>query len=283
MILKLFKSLIPFSAFVTLYIEAYRRELYSGLIFIPVLFALIYLVIGLFKVIKSKKSDFLSCLLVALLLLLIPVKVYYTYYNILIHFLILGTSAYWFYKTQKKINFEIRIMTLSLIVLNIGLLCTSDTRVFKFIYGKENSYTTNLKTSNFKGQPEYASSGGAMSYVQLQWKVNEVYNYPQAIAISVFYTDRSWIKPDIKYSGIVSLLNHEQTHLNILEATRIEAIDSLKSFWGKSPKEIESILTYFHNQERRTQIVYDSITNHGLFDHYQKQWDEKTMKRLRAK
>jgi hypothetical protein len=114
----------------------------------------------------------------------------------------------------------------------------------------------------------------------IKYKVNKLYNYPNAVISTFMIPNESWKKEISDEKAQKELLNHEKGHFNIVEANMRFAKDSLQQVWGKNPARIEEIIEFYIDQKETTQDKYDSETENGSNIKKQRDWDELIKKLL---
>lgn len=277
--MKYIKALIPFSVFfilfftsISLIVNSY--ELYIPL-YLPILFGLIYFIKSFVKLIERNKIELTNLVIITLLYFQTSLKIFYIYYNLFITLILIIVSLYFIYKFWTKLKLSNKFTTILLILTNSILFFTSD----NYILGKLNEFSysgqpwiRNVTWNDFEGEQIDSSKYSALISTSLNYKINRVYNYPQAIVISTMDKKMSWKRESISPNN-AKLLKHEQGHFDIAELQTRLANDSIKNIWPSKTIELDSIINYFRKRHESFTDDYDKYTRHSLDTINQKVFD----------
>ncbi len=94
-----------------------------------------------------------------------------------------------------------------------------------------------------------------------------------------FYPNSSWVIPEKKTSY---LLAHEQLHFNISELYARKLFRTFKAYvpMRNIRRDLTRIYQQIELERKKTQILYDRETNHGLLKEAQQEWEMRIAKEL---
>lgn len=95
----------------------------------------------------------------------------------------------------------------------------------------------------------------------LKWKISKAYNYPPAIVVALMEPHKSWKGETYQYEKLA--LEHEQTHFDIVELYKRRVTDSISKSWGKTPGQIEDVISFFIDKIDYAQKEFDFVTYGG--------------------
>lgn len=245
----------------------YKNLLLIGM---PIIFSIYNFIRGLVQE-DSKLST--KSFAIAILFILIGIKIEYHLYNWLIHIILIITSLYLFKPFKNLMGEKLKSLGIILICINFILLLTPNNWILNQLNYEKKSWSTNLEWNDFKGTPEKQSKLDAIISTGVQYKVNKVFNYPNAVISAYMIQNESWNKEISDVNAKKELLNHEKGHFNIVEAHIRFTQDSLQKIWGANSDKIEKVIDYYLEQKEITQDRYDSITQHGSILDKQREWD----------
>lgn len=253
------------------------------IIVLPLLYSCYYLAKAIFCLLRNKYSESFVVFLSALLVLIVPVKIQFEYYNVFFFgFLIFISVAFLKGKTISP-DFRPAVVTFSLLILlNIILILIPNNLVTTYLNNQYLSWRPNLIWSDFKGQPEPTQKSVSFIDSNLRWKLNKVFNYPAGTVIAIMDQSKSYkriappdVDPDfLKWVNRYSL-KHEKTHFNITEFYSRKANEQLGSKWPLRETEAKIILEQIFEEYNHEDKLYDSITHHGLDTIQQINWTKK--------
>jgi hypothetical protein len=142
-----------------------------------------------------------------------------------------------------------------------------------------------LVWADFKGQPQAGEPADALTYTANQtsfegFSVGSRFNVKAEITC-YFIKANSWVKEG---KATEYLLNHEQRHFDIAEASAREFRKEIQlaHFNSNNMNELsQKISEEVHQKYGRLQQQYDSETNHSRIEEKQKEWNVKIDKMLR--
>ena len=237
------------------------------------LFFFFHLIISSIFFFKKETKKALQNFLIAISLGILMLKINYELYNLIFPIIVILISIYFFNKSKH--------ITLTVLLFNLIILFTPDSFLFKYQNSNMTVWTPKISWENFQGKPKKNSTFSASIYSEFRGKINRMSNYPPVLLYATMDEHKSWKKP-INNSNDDALLAHEQIHFDITELLKRKALDSINKSWGKSPKEIKTIIVYYAGLEDNFQSQYDSITRHGINKENQKIWSEKISKELNS-
>ncbi len=273
-----FKPLKPLLIFLSIWIFSFSLLILSWNIvipfFIPTIFGIYYLLKGLYKLTLKLRVEGLNYIIIGLLLISISIKLFYIYYNLLILIALLIGTFYYYKKLHQKLDSKIKYLFHFVITINIFLLLTPDTYILSKInqvYDKKN-WSSKITWNDFQGKQIDSSKFSAQIYTSLNYKVNKVYNYPQAIITSRMNKTLSWKRESINLND-PRLLKHEQGHFDIAEIQTVKAIDSINNSWPLNYDKLNKIIIHFSKINSELTRDYDKYTKHSQDTTYQKVFD----------
>ena len=219
----------------------------------------------------GKSADAKYSILIGFIFTFFTLKFGYVYFNIF-YIPIIVISSFLILKTITTASSKKQTI-LKLISTICVLVCFIPDRAILRHFNSDNGklYASKIDWSYFEGEPIDTSEFAAVIYTFNIWKVNQVFNYPQAIMVSKLDPKSSWVEED--QLSNMRLLNHEQGHFNITEIHTRKAEDSISKAWGNSANQIESIIEFYVDQKDKMQTYYDKTTNHGLDTILQQKWN----------
>ena len=248
------------------------------LILLPIIFSLYFLIQIFTFIFNGRLTNSLLSFLLAILSFYTDVKIYYTYYNLVIHIVLICITIFYWFRVRKTISIFIKSIGYILVVINISLVFIPNESVYQHWNHKEIVWR-NLTWNDFKGIPDKEENPdfAAQTNSGIEWKVNEAFNYPPAIVVSYMDTYKSWKKPYIgkNESKDSLLLQHEQIHFDLYELRRRAIVKVLSHHWGEST---DSLNRFIRTRARDVTLIskkYDVQTSHGLNQEVQKLWTKK--------
>ena len=158
------------------------------------------------------------------------------------------------------------------------------------VFGQKNEVETikwsveKLVWEDFKGKPNPSKDHHAASTrsgITYSWSYTAK---PEGIDLdfdvfSNFYPESSWV---ISGEETPALLAHEQLHFDISE---LFARKLLKAFQAYVPmrnirRDLTKIYQQIEAERKRTQLLYDRQTNHGLLKEAQQEWEMRIAEEL---
>ncbi len=245
--------------------------------FLPIAF---YLVMSLSHVLKKQKGEALLYVLFSVLLFAIPVKVMFTYYNIILHAALIALFLFIFYRLGKgELNRSFKIFASLISLINVALLFTPDVAAITYLganYGVKDYDEKPLTWDQF--QKADSIEGGYSAHIAstIASRISRVRNYTPATVIAKMNTEKSLYI--LKNEG---LLEHELYHFKITELTACKLRKALEEYHFASHEAIRIIVDQYMDTLYDQQKAYDTQTNHNLNSSEQKRWKLKTDEALK--
>jgi len=258
---------------------------------IPPLYAIIYFLIGISRLTYKKYLDGILLLFCSALVLILPFKITYYYYNIYF-FICITILGAWFLKAYylKFNSSEYRTIAVLLVAINAVVIVLPDSVIFSHLNRQRVMWTPNLEWKDFRGQPFGNKHYGAHLHSNLRWRANRVYSYPAGTVIAFMEPDSSYKKklpshlaPELRDNLDNELLKHEQIHFDIAEYYARLANERIASQWFLSETEVETIFDIVFAEYVKEEIEYDSVTKHSTDIEQQAKWIEKYQNILNVK
>jgi hypothetical protein len=241
---------------------------------IPWLYGCLYFGISVSFLSKSKFKKALYSFVITALLASISLKFEYWHYNIALTALIMLVALF-IMKFLRNDGVSGLVTTcLLLVLLNACLIPVSDSAILARLNYDSYAWSPNVSWEQFQAEPDSNSTYEAVIDEAFIWKINKVYNYPPAIILATMKPATSWKRHLKNATWSEELLQHEQTHLDITELYRRNAVDSILQLWGSKPKALENVILYFIVQKNLKQLEYDSLTAHGMVPVEQLVWTQ---------
>lgn len=241
-------------------------------IIIPFLFSIINILVFLLKGIKKSKWE-AKYLLISFLYFTISLKLFYIYYNIFIPIILVAISVYVLMNQEfssERIKSRLHLLTIIVTLL----IFIPDISIFKFYQPTDRKiWGDDIEWEDFEG-PKPSDINNRLSRVSftISYEYNRAYNYPNLISVTTMVKSLSWIKPGYDNND---LLEHERLHVDICEVIRNQFEDSVKSIENKDSTKIYETYKSYLVKNKKMQVEYDSITNHGLDSIEQAKWNKK--------
>ena len=246
-----------------------------------VVFAIFYLVKSIVALVKKQGAVLsLSYFFVALNVLMICTKIYFRFYNMYLHLIVIAISIILFWQLIKKSKNEeleanysrIRPAYSIYFLLSFILLFVSDLWLFAkwdfefILYSDEAS----LNWNHFNGAPETndACNYSAGINCEIMYRLNYVHNYKVAVVGAFMNPNKSWRKAENP-----ELLKHENYHFKIDEIF-VRKIRNRISELNSNEKVGQIVDEEIKNRDEM-QGSYDGETNHGLNLVVQQSWYKK--------
>lgn len=258
---------------------------------VPPLYAITYFAIGISRLTYKNYLDGILLFFCTALVLILPFKVTYSYYNIYF-FIFITILGIWFLKSyySKFNSSKYRTVAVLLVVVNAVVIVLPDSVIFSHLNWQRVMWTPNLKWKDFRGEPFGEEHYGAHLRSNLRWRANRVYSYPAGTVIAYMEPDSSYKKelpshlaPELRDSLVRELLKHEQIHFDIAEYYARLANERIASQWFLSETEVETIFNKVFAEYVKEETEYDSVTKHSTDIEQQAKWTEKYQQRLNIK
>lgn len=230
----------------------------------------IYFVLSIKMLLKWEMKKSISYFLFTLLVLSIPNKIFFEYHNIIIHFLILSSFLFVFYK--QKIPYSPYYKTLVYIVLfiNVLLFLLGDNYIYKnagAFYAYKPYSNDGISKCDFKKVDSLNNNFDAEISTIIHYKINKVYNYTPAVIASVMQLDECFY---VELSD--KLVAHEYYHFKITETISRQLYKTLSKSPFSNKSTTQDIIYKYLDSLRIKQLNYDTETNHSLNQDVQMQW-----------
>jgi hypothetical protein len=206
-----------------------------------------------------------------LLIISIPTKIWFTYYNIIVHFVLLSCFLLLIYKrTELELNKYFKTFILLIVTINIFLLFAGDNFVneklganylFKSYSSEQLNWDHFNKVNHIKGgyHAEIESS--------ISCRINKVFNYTPATAVA---------KTELESNHFISksdnLLEHELYHFKITEVVTRKLNKALDNYHFSNAEKTKKVFWQYLDTLNNMQKAYDTETEHNLNSQKQRQW-----------
>jgi hypothetical protein len=245
--------------------------------FLPILF---YLVMSLRSALNKQSREALIYVLFSVLLLAIPVKVQFMYYNVILHAALIALFLFVFYRSKKHgLNRSFKVFAYLLISMNAALLFTNDTAVITYLgtnYGRKNYDNEPLTWHHFQKTDSIEEGFSALISSTIVCRINRMRNYTPATVIAKMNTEKS-----LYILTNDGLLEHELYHFKLTELTARRLRKALDKYHFASHDEIKAVVDQYMDTLYMVQKTYDRETNHNLNSSGQKQWKLKIDEELK--
>lgn len=234
---------------------------------------LYYFGLSVFKLIKKEFRTSLLYFLFSLLILFIPIKILFTYYNLILHFTVIVLFSILFYKQYNlELKEHFRYLAYFVLAINTLLLFTNSTIVNQNVFS---NYTTlpyssiPLDWSHFNKTDTLIGQHAATIDTYILFKSNKMFNYRSAIAIAVMNRDGSYYKFEHK-----DVLKHENYHFNITELICRKLNIALNNNHFASYDMTKVIIQNYLDSLGIMQKNYDTESIHGTEQNAQLYWEK---------
>jgi len=248
------------------------------LILLPILCGFTFLIQASVLFTKQRIADARFILLLAVLLFYIDIKLYYSYYNFVLHILLISGCVFYWIKLPKPQKPFTTFSTLTVATINIMLLFTPDESIYQYWSSAEIGWRK-INWSDFRGTPKKDNDSiySAQTNSGLEWEANKAFNYPPAIVIAYMDTRKSWKKPYVNQDGFSDslLLQHEQIHFDLYELSRRALVKELRYRWGSSEDTLNHLIRTMAKRSTYAGKQYDFQTEHGQNQVVQRLWTSK--------
>ena len=211
-------------------------------------------------------------LLFTLLIAYIPIKIWFVFHNVIVHFvLILGFLLLLYRRRELKLNKYFKIHISLSIFINIILFFTNDNFIDEKItpnYLLKPYSSEHLNWSHFNKVDSLKGGYDAHIETYISYKINRVFNYTSATAVAITKLDESHF-----VSQSDNLLKHELYHFKITEIVTRKLNKILDNHHFSSPSNTKKIILQYLDTLRNMQNTYDAETKHNLNPQKQKQWE----------
>lgn len=253
---------------------------YTMLLLSWILPALFYCVMSLSSVFRKNLRNAMLYFLFSLLLLAIPVKLSFVYYNVILHVFLLVAFGLLFFRKQMPASHQVfKGFVLMVGFINLALLfCHDDTLVdtLGVNYNRKNYNNEQLSWKHFIKTDSLESGFSAHISSYISYRISRVRNYKPATVRTRMRTDRSfYIVAD---SG---LLEHELYHFKLTELTACKLRNALEDYHFASHDAIKKLVDQYIDTLHAVQGAYDKETNHNLNSSEQRRWKLKTDEALK--
>lgn len=252
-----FRIIILLVVILGTYLILRQLNLYENavvLFLIPSLLGIYFIVLSIIYLLKKEYIESIFAFAATCLLVLIPIKATYIFYNQFFAFLLISLISIFLYKKGKTIRSREALFTL--IFLNTFLFMIPDRTLLEY-FDKHSLYWHKISFSEFKGLPPNNRIHKAEIMLKLNFKINRVYNYPPAIVGAAMDPNTSWVNPIFR--GNPATLIHEQFHFNILEYNKLLLLDSIKNCWLSTFHQKQAIVKYYYDIADKMQNYYDTL------------------------
>lgn len=236
--------------------------------FLPILF---YLVMSLSSLLKKQNGKALLYFLFSALLLAIPVKVQFMYYNIILHAALIVLFLFIFYRMEKGgLNRSFKVFAVLVSLINLALLFTRDTAVITYLgtnFGRKDYNEEPLTWHHFQKTDSIKEGYSALISSTIVYRISRVRNYTPATVIAKMNTEESLYI--LENDG---LLEHELYHFKITELTACKLRKVLENYHFASYHKIQAVVNQYMDTLHDAQHDYDRETNHNRNKLEQKRW-----------
>ena len=231
----------------------------------------------------------LLCLLIASLLLFLPLKITFVFYNIFVQIFLIIMSIFilkkWWNTCDLILYHKTHFILLPIVGLNVIILFMDNTFIFKIANSPE-KFTSGISMvtwNNFQGKilNDTISMNDSVRYAtsrieaDIWYRINIVYNYPQVVTFSYMEPQKSYTR-----SYDLNLLEHEKTHLRIAEIYS-RRISLLNNNWPTHTNpltdSIGSIMQSYNNAQKK----FDKATMHGMIKNEELAWEKAMVELLK--
>jgi hypothetical protein len=245
--------------------------------FLPIVF---YLVMSLRSMFKKQNGKALLYVLFSALLIAIPVKIMFTYYNVILHAVLIALFLFVFYRVGKNVlNRSFKIFAVLVSLINVALLFTPDGATITYLganYGAKDYDGKPLTWDQFQKADSIEGGYSAHIVSTIASRISRVRNYTPATVIAKMNTEKSLYI--LKNDG---LLEHELYHFKITELTACKLRKALENYHFASHEEIRIIVDQYMDTLYDQQNAYDTQTKHNLNASEQRRWKLKTDEALK--
>lgn len=274
-----YKNLLVYSVVVgILYLLTATALEQTWVVTFGIVFFLLFLLHFLKTLVALRLEQFNSAkfhILFSVSYLVLYLKIFYSYYNVLFSLVLLAVYASFFFKKKRPKSPLKNFIFHMLLFLNILLLMIPAKYLLVGHSQEHILWKPNITWEEFSSKNIDTSTIGAEIYTYFGGYPNRVYNYPQAVVFATMSTTKSWKNENRKSRGNRFLLTHEQKHFDITQVFTEKAQDSIHKVFGKNSKEIQQLVNYFIEKEDSFQNEYDSLTAHGTNVEVQKIYNKK--------
>lgn len=207
----------------------------------------------------------------ALLIICIPIKISFTYYNIIVHFiLIFGFLMLLYRRTELELNKSFKTFVSLILIINVFLFFAGDNFVSEKLRANYlfKSYSSEqLKWDHFNKVDSL--KGGYHAHIEafISYRINKVFNYTPATAVAKTELDNNHF-----VSQSDNLLEHELYHFKITEVVTRKLNKALDNYHFSSAEKTKKIVWQYLDTLYDMQKAYDTETEHNLNSQKQRQW-----------
>lgn len=202
----------------------------------------------------------------------IPTKLLFTYYNVILHFIIFIVFIFILSRQQNEINKNFKKLSYIVIALNFLLIVFDSKTVNENVFS---NYWTRpyscgpVNWSHFNKVDSIQEEHEASIDTYILYKANKAYNYKPAIVMAVM--DRSGSFYTAMHDD---LLNHENYHFKLTEVYSRKINNELNKYHFANADKTKSLIRVYLDSLEIIQKNYDVESNHGLNIDNQKKWQK---------
>jgi hypothetical protein len=234
---------------------------------------LFYTGLSIFQIFKKDFNTALFYFLFSLIVLCIPIKILFTYYNVVIHFALIAIFGIMLFKQYKlELNKHFKYLIYLILFVNTMLLLVNSNIVNQNVFSNHVTIPYScgqVDWSHFNKTDTLEGNHTATIDTYIMIKPNKMYNYRSAIATAVVNRDGSFYKHENE-----DVLKHENYHFKLTEVICRKLNTALDNNHFASYEITKSIIHNYLDSLNLEQIKYDTESNHGVNRAIQLHWEK---------
>ncbi len=238
-----------------------------------------YTGLSILKLVKKEFKTALLYFLFTLIVVFIPIKILFIYYNVILHFIVIAAFCIMFYKQYRlDLNKHFKYLTYLILSINGLLLFTNSNVVNQNVFS---NYVTipyscgPVDWSHFNKTDTLTDNHVATIDTYITYRLNKMYNYRSAVATAVMNRDGSFYKHE--HSDV---LRHENYHFKLTEVICRRLNIALDNYHFASYNTTKAIVHSYLDSLEIIQKKYDEECSHGANQDIQLTWEKYIDKEL---